>query len=842
MKRIVFIPGIMGSDLYEGGRLLGATRRWFNMSNNSLRRLHIDSKKSKRIYAGGPLEYGYKFVGGSYIKKNNVYGPIVKMLTSCENDKTTFHPYGYDWRLDLFDVCADLHGLLNKFDKSDDVYIVAHSMGGLLIHTYCQWALGRGIIPNVKKVITIGTPWKGSPDSLKVLLYGIKDRGFFFPDESAIIKASRTFPSTFQLMPSADYCQQFGEYFSKDGRKLRWKECMDYARKLEGCNVEDAENLNRKLHNSLKAPWPSSIEHYNMSGFDQGSLGKFKIQDNTFAHGLEPLDGDGVVPYTSAMPLQSYGAKDISYTKASHQGLVLHQPVLNWVRSIIINGSPKPNINGVFSSFVPRTDWVLAKIDCPVEVILEGEFEDANKATDDITRHTIGEATYLIYNEPKPANIFVEAYDEGVTSIETIKIVENKVEFMTKFPTIEADPAKRAVISIDFENELPNTTVYLASDEKDGEEHLIAGVNFRVPSNLKQKPPKTKLTINNIENQEDLNPHLKVQALVSVEENQNSKYLETLYKINDKNIKSAGPGKLIFDEQDGLKFGKNVIEFYSIDVLGNKEKIQKQYFRIEPNTPRISLEVSLEPERDIVITLKEYYEGISPYRFFYKVGLDGKVKDYKAPISFKSHASKELFFQAKDEKGKMSEWEKLDLKFQEISDLIWNESGFEGTFEDIISALPKPNLGKHELQFSVFVGKNEKKITDKISKTAKKIDVVNPKVQYKIEMTPKLELYLEHHSQMISRKEKIIVIKFRIYDADDRLVEELQPYVKYTLLPTKNADLDTVIPGVLNNGKGVYSFNIPVDHLSKEVKKIKIEFRESISRNRPLESRTFKLN
>ena len=84
-------------------------------------------------------------------------------------------------------------------------------------------------------------------------------------------------------------------------------------------------------------------------------------------------------------------------------------------------------------------------------------------------------------------------------------------------------------------------------------------------------------------------------------------------------------------------------------------------------------------------------------------------------------------------------------------------------------------------------------------------------------------------------------ISFSIYDAEDNPIKELEPAVKYTLIPTVDSNQDIVAPAVTSNGKGIYTFNVPVGHLSKSVQKIKLEFRDIPTRIKPLETHTFKV-
>jgi pimeloyl-ACP methyl ester carboxylesterase len=831
MKHIVFIPGIMGSELYEGKRFLGGSKRWFNMRNKSVKRLAITPESEDKIYPGKPLSFGYKLVG-NIVAKNVIYATMMDMLSSLNPAKFQFHPYGYDWRKDLWETCKDLHELLRRF-RDEEIYIVAHSMGGLLIHTYCQWASSNNILPNIKQVITMGTPWKGSPDSFKALKYGVKDRGFFFPDSDTTMKISRTFPSSYQLLPSANYCLE-NQYLKSQGRLLRWSECIDTLQNLDGCNIKSVKLLNQELHNSLSKAWPSSIKHYNVIGVNQGSVGVLTIGENGQDGIQEPVDGDGVVPLKAALPYGNVNST-IVYTHASHEGLVKHNPVLTWVQSILEGGVPTPN-EGIYDSYNPRTNWIMERIDCPVDVFIEGEEENINKPSDDITRHNVGEATYLIYNNPKPTKIEVEAYEDGRTTIETIKVVDGKVQSKTKFPSVDADPARKAIIDVKFEGENPITKVYISGEDNPQESIEIPGVIVDVPQKPLLSPPKTRIKLSalgEVKGNHYTEKGVKLQFIITENE---SPILETLYRINE------GTWKRYTDETDldldnALIPGKNKIEYYSKDVHDNVENQKKKYLYIEPGIPKLLPKVRLNPDTGCKLQLQEFYDGVGEYKFEYKFEEDGEIKIYTQPIRFDSYQEGEIFVQAEDIFGRKSEWEKIIISFQELTDNIWDVNGFEGTVYNIVSFLPNPE----EEFISCTIGKNERDMYEKIPKTAKSLYLKFRNVEYVIELMPKLDLYLHYHSQIIKRNEKNITISFSIYDAEENPIKDLEPSVKYTLIPVVNSKLDVNSVSVTNDGKGIYTFDVPVVHLSKGVQKIKFEFRDIPTRIKPLETRTFKV-
>ncbi|MFJ8529312.1 alpha/beta fold hydrolase [Bacillus sp. NPDC094106] len=828
MKHIVFIPGVMGSELIEGN-MFGGTKRWFTLRESSAKRLKIIDGKKDKIRPGSPIEYGVR-IFGSTVKKSIVYADIIRELSNLNKDGCQFHPYGYDWRKDLWQTCEDLHRLLKQFGK-EEVYIVAHSMGGLLAHTYVQWAHEKKILPNIKKVITIGTPWQGSPDAVKALNYGVDDKGRFFPSAKTTREIARTFPSSYQLLPSARYCLA-NNFLTNQGRALRWLECMDYVEGLNGCSIKSVYSLNKKIHQSLSCQWPQSIEHYNVIGVNQGTLGVLRLGENGRDRIGETVDGDGTVPLNSAIP--PFNCKEIVYAHASHGGLVLHDSVLKWITNLLEKGKVE-SVAGVETSYIPRTDWIMDKIDCPVEVKFEGEEESVNKPFEDITRHTIGEATYLIYNKLKPINIEVEAYDEGRTEIETISFVKGRLRTLTKFPSLDADPSRKTIIKTKFEDDKPITKVYTAGEVEEEQVIEVTGITVDVPEDQYSEPPRTRVYLKPKGKGESGHfDDLGIKVTFKVNKSK-FEHLETRYRVNNGNWRRY-ENEIHLTLDNGLVNGKNLIEYYSLDVLDNEEEIRKRVFYIE-SKPKIFYKVQLNPDFGGTLSLEEYYEGVRKYKYSYRY--DGATEHkYQKPIKFKPFEKVELLVQAEDMFGRKTSWIRFNQGFSELVETIWSEDGFNGTINDVVSLLSEAS---EQSLVSVYINKVEKNLYDVIPKSAKILTIRFEDIEYIIDLMPKLEVYLDFHSQIINRQQENVKISFLIYDAEGDTVKGIEPSVKYTLMPTLNKDLDVFYSAISSNGKGVYSFNVPVGHLSKEVKKIRFEFRDAIARMKPLETHIFKV-
>src|SRR5439155_1340645 len=90
------------------------------------------------------------------------YNDLVRFLRDeggyvLDRDLFTF---GYDWRLDLMHEVARLRVFLFRFNQTDRMDVVAHSMGGLLIRAYLERYPDDQRIANV---IYLGTPQRGAP-------------------------------------------------------------------------------------------------------------------------------------------------------------------------------------------------------------------------------------------------------------------------------------------------------------------------------------------------------------------------------------------------------------------------------------------------------------------------------------------------------------------------------------------------------------------------------------------------------------------------------------------------------------------------------------------------------
>jgi pimeloyl-ACP methyl ester carboxylesterase len=342
-KNIIFAPGVMGSTLQSNG--LGGVW-WLDIvrARDKLDQLRLSDDGK------GDIDEDAEIVPGTV---DVSYGPFCKALaTSKYFGGSVLFPY--DWRKSMHaSAGALLEAILKTYnDYGEQVHLVGHSMGGLIIRTALM-IHGKELWPKVGRIVFIGTPHYGSPaiaGYLKNHLWGweqIAILGMFLSRETF-----RSLRGVLSLLPapagvypgtrsSEDHlCANFDMYDAK-----AWKLGLDAAATVRLQNILDEV---RKFYADLSTWHASLLQNYKdrmlmIAGVGQETL--FRLEFDKAFWGLwqhtkkiterdscEPnRDGDGAVPLASAQ------LEDVTtrYVKGQHGGLpnipAVAQEVLAWL-------------------------------------------------------------------------------------------------------------------------------------------------------------------------------------------------------------------------------------------------------------------------------------------------------------------------------------------------------------------------------------------------------------------------------------------------------------------------------------------------------------------------------
>jgi pimeloyl-ACP methyl ester carboxylesterase len=254
---LVFIPGIMGSNLLNGDHLVWADPEdlvvWEDLFVPDLlyeligfwHPLHV-----LRLAEDGrsPLLPAYKNVQtiqgisgvltrikgwalGVYPVDEDEYETVIQhFLGQGYRENVDFWAFPYDWRKDLRLAAGDLNALIESIVSQtghSQVYIVAHSMGGLVARQYISHADYQANA-RLRKAVFLGTPFLGAPKAFYTLQRGVCQKQveivglkwFCVPNRVVVKELVKNYPGFYALLPSEAYFKVKGGGFYGEGTDI----------------------------------------------------------------------------------------------------------------------------------------------------------------------------------------------------------------------------------------------------------------------------------------------------------------------------------------------------------------------------------------------------------------------------------------------------------------------------------------------------------------------------------------------------------------------------------------------------------------------------------------------
>ena len=395
---IIFIHGIAGSEMErENG-----TKLWLVPLDHwkpTIEKMELDeygnSVNDVRAVTSG---YGTANTGK-------------KIIQSLENEygKDNVHYFAYDWRLDNGINAVKLNEFIDELGVGQ-VDIVAHSMGGIVTSRF----IADGNKDKIRKLVTLGTPYLGSPKTpyvfatgrlieltpFDIVNIGIAHRG--------IKRIAPHMTSAYQLLPYNNPKPYIGvKNSTKDDLPVTLMNDAHYYIKevlpMEGTDGNPISStvkgnfLNKSIP-FMESIYPNgdaaikSVDYHVIVGDNKQTISttifdlKGKAEDLTFTN------GDGTVPLWSATINDTIPETRLSSFDETHMGLVSNKDVLAKVIDILNDksqGSYKPLRLGFYFKL---------RIACPVDVkvthngqILSSSEDDYNGETDFGGLYIVGE-------------------------------------------------------------------------------------------------------------------------------------------------------------------------------------------------------------------------------------------------------------------------------------------------------------------------------------------------------------------------------------------------------------------------------------------------------------------
>lgn len=344
---VIFIPGILGSVLAKNGKVVWDLSVTGLYKGTRLPELQFDAPDSldadigDGITAVGVVDNiggipGLWKLGGYSRLRDKLIADLGLQLDR------NFREFPYDWRRDNRVASSALsvksqEWLSHWRDVSGNseakIWIVAHSMGGLVARYFIECLEGWKI---VRSLTTIGTPHRGSGKALDFLnagsAPGLADR--VLPG----LGIARNFDSVYQLLPTYP--------FVVDGNgNYRTYEVsipgVDQGRAAKAADfhaeIEDGRSLN--LQDAVYQE--SSPRLTVVIGTDQptyqsaivGSAGRLTMMTDRDFKGNN-RNGDGTVPCVSAIPL-GYGEEIATFVCNSHAVIAADKVSLHHLRTYL---------------------------------------------------------------------------------------------------------------------------------------------------------------------------------------------------------------------------------------------------------------------------------------------------------------------------------------------------------------------------------------------------------------------------------------------------------------------------------------------------------------------------
>ncbi|AIF68204.1 hypothetical protein GZ22_17250 [Terribacillus saccharophilus] len=610
---IIFVPGIKGSELYEGDN-----KRWFPSTKKDVDLLDIKKELRSESIIGRVRPYGIE-------KLDHV---IYQGLLD-EFDPSILSVFPYDWRLSVFThVDRLVDRIINLSETSGEkIVLIAHSMGGMISKLAINEIYSRGEIERLEKFVTVGTPWHGAPDSYKALLYG--EPGIFenFKEILQFLKVentrelARNMPSVYQLLPSRKY------FDHPDGKFILSQEMDDMTYESFITNINyihdkdkdandylDAWNTYMEpLHKAMQASLPPGVVHECLIGHSNPTL--YKVPDTSkIGLGIKRyklsssfMNGDGVVPIHSAVPDHD---ANLYFVKGEHSKLCSSPEVLEFIKWVIEedkDAMPPGIIAGTKEQLPVNSNLkagFIAKIMCPVEsTILDedgkyiaGVFDTSISAISDLAGDenvkffSIGDSKHIYLADQKEQDLTfdIRAYEEGIASV-SIQVFNEEGSTELNFETIPVNNRSSAKLIIPAEEDIENAVLNYKGEEIKPTEKNVVGNDI-----VQQVPiPKIKIGFEPTEGVKKV-PYKTTfsgPVILTVESDFKDNIEELFYSVDGENIQKYSEGAII-----SLSSGEHNIELFGKDIYSRPLISSFAKLYIDNEAPRTRAKLLIEPE------------------------------------------------------------------------------------------------------------------------------------------------------------------------------------------------------------------------------------------------------
>lgn len=305
LRPIVLIPGVLGTRLIDssnGDLLWGSAASLRRLDRLVLSNGPRDPSPDDGVVVDGTIQEVSIFGVWKTQQYSTLRNHLAALGYTYQED---FFEFPYDWRQSNFTSAKRLVEFVDSTPalKDRDFDIVAHSMGGLVADIYIKREDAKR---QVRRVIFMGTPFKGSTDTLATLTDGWGSvQNWMAGGLNTVRRFALSMPSFYELLPTYTNCCRLGEPGQSTNYDLLtfngWKKVAWLPDPLNDEPVDQAIRRARELRRLSEEPFPANVTPFFVAGSGFTTRWQSYIQEgaesvSAFSSGA----GDGTVAEISA--------------------------------------------------------------------------------------------------------------------------------------------------------------------------------------------------------------------------------------------------------------------------------------------------------------------------------------------------------------------------------------------------------------------------------------------------------------------------------------------------------------------------------------------------------------
>ncbi len=235
---VVFVPGMMGSELWRGSEQI-----WPNVKLLLTRPEVLTLQENDRAVPRGLVS---ELVIVPNLIRQQRYGRLGDYLEEAlgyERNKDLLE-FAYDFRQDIRLSAQKLAAAIDSWPVAGPITLMAHSLGCIVSRYYVERLGGKG---KIGRLILLGGPHAGSPKVVSHLLTGPDLLPFGLMGDK-LRQAMITFPSVYQILPSHAFVAD------RDGKPIDLLRDKSWLAEQQRPLLRNAQAFRRELGNRSSVP------------------------------------------------------------------------------------------------------------------------------------------------------------------------------------------------------------------------------------------------------------------------------------------------------------------------------------------------------------------------------------------------------------------------------------------------------------------------------------------------------------------------------------------------------------------------------------------------------------